>query len=124
MMGSAWAVFLAHTCLEASFAALRAPTLTHGKPTPSFGCSAELAERLILMLYIDDYIGFTLAGPDGEETIVRGKGEIKRMLNDKDNKDWGEGLSSGLGLTMPATRPCVLKVQMKKFSELVLATEA
>ena len=128
VMGSAWAVFLAHTCLEASFESLKAPTLTYGKPTPSFGTSAELAEKLILLLYIDDYIGLTLAGPEGEETIVRDKEEVKAILNGKGlaihKEDWGEGLAGGLGLTIPSSRPYTLRVQTKKFSELVLATEA
>ena len=187
VMGSAWAVFLARTCLEASFEALRAPTITYGKPTPSFQCltsstrlpwqqgdpppsateavadetadpslrspttsarpslqqgglppsAAEAVEdetaedvgvKLILMLYIDDYIGFTLKGPGEEEEVLRDKEEVKQLLNGKGlaihKEDWGEGLSAGVGLTIPAARPYVLRVQSKKLAELILATEA
>ena len=128
VMGSAWAVYIAHTCLEASFESLRAPSITYGKPVPSFGSSESLAEKLILMLYIDDYIGFTLKGPNGEESLVKEKDQIKDMLNQKGmavhKEDWGEGLGNGLGLTIPGERPYRLRVQTRKLSELVLATEA
>ena len=90
--------------------------------------AAEVGVKLILMLYIDDYIGFTLKGPGEEEDILRDKEDVKQLLNGKGlaihKEDWGEGLGTGVGLTIPATRPYILRVQTKKLAELILATEA
>ena len=88
----------------------------------------EVAVRLILLLCIDDYIGFTLKGPGEEDELLRDKEEVKQLLNRKGlaihKEDWGEGLGTGVGLAIPATRPYILRVQPKKLAELILATEA
>eukprot|EP00959_Pyramimonas_sp_CCMP1952_P438510 9180390-Pyramimonas_sp.AAC.1 len=61
VMGHSWAVFLAHSCLTDSIEEVKGYDLGElacGRPTPSVETC-----QLILMLYIDDYIGFRLHDP-------------------------------------------------------------
>eukprot|EP00959_Pyramimonas_sp_CCMP1952_P378475 7928360-Pyramimonas_sp.AAC.1 len=65
VMGSSWAVFLAHSCLSDALESLpdiNLGQITYGRPTPSFE-----KVQLMLLLYIDDYIGLKLCSENGEE---------------------------------------------------------
>eukprot|EP00959_Pyramimonas_sp_CCMP1952_P384496 8058122-Pyramimonas_sp.AAC.1 len=95
--------------------------LAHGRPTPPF----ERAS-LILMLYIDDTIGFRILESGSgdvqiDKDIAEGSLEAKGLQVHKE--DWGHGMMKELGVTIRG-RPYAVMTQPEKMKELVLATEA
>eukprot|EP00959_Pyramimonas_sp_CCMP1952_P066419 1386609-Pyramimonas_sp.AAC.1 len=109
-MGAAWAVFLAHSALVDCFESMEGlvtEQITLGRVCPSFA-KAEL----LLLLYIDDYIGLKLV-KDGEDSDLEvTKGHVRSYLNARGlavhKEEAGEGLRRGLGLTISG-RPYTLK---------------